>query len=175
MHSNLNRRQFTKAAAGLLLLPSATLPQVPKVEAPTMRLYSICDNPQPDDLFYDWWQAVWANNEEEALRYATMHYGGEFSPEELQLTVIDVSDASDAIDPETVGVHEERRFETLRLLGWHEDGEYACECCGLYAVGIPEHDVCDWCCLCPECRAEEEGHCDCRGGTDANTPQTGRE
>lgn len=121
-----------------------------------LKLCSIGDTRDREwDDICAWSVAVWAPADDEALRYATDHYDGEYDAPDLKLEVLSRIEAKGLLQPERSDVHEELRGETLRLAGWREEGEPACEVCCLHAMGYERHKVCDGCCLCPTCRGEE--------------------
>lgn len=51
------------------------------------------------------------------------------------------------------GVEEDASY--LRDSGWRLEGEHACSCCGLAAMGMDEHAVCRTSGMCRECGCEE--------------------
>lgn len=122
----------------------------------SLRLFSVSDiDPDPCETF-GWWEAVWAATEAEALEWANANYGGECPKgEDPGIRVVSVMDQNKRSKPEQAAVHRERRMSVLRDAGWREEGESACDCCGLYAIGYSEYRVCGECYLCPECRADE--------------------
>lgn len=45
---------------------------------------------------------------------------------------------------------------TLRQMGWRNEGERACDSCGLCAKGLDKFEVCDSCGQCGECGCDDE-------------------
>lgn len=118
-----------------------------------MNLYSLTDS-DPDDPFATWaWnRAVWADSETIAVAWAYFHYDGEAPQgEDPGIRVIATKPESELLAPLRKCVHEERRPEILRLAGWRDENEIACDTCGLCAMGMVQYAVCDECYQCREC------------------------
>ena len=120
-----------------------------------MKLYAIHDDPSHNtDIFERWWCLVWAKNDSEALDIAAVNYSGD-GPEPfrnlLEANALDQEkqDRLSAFTPENPCV--ERRIYVMRLAGFHEEGEPACDTCGLASLWLEEFTVCDECGQCLEC------------------------
>jgi len=127
-----------------------------------MKLYTITDTLQEDaeygDVFAeDYWIAVWADSEQEAIQFVKSNYSGECRDEDLVLRVAVVAESTKHRAPETDSLHVERRENVLRLAGWRYDGESECDCCGLYANGDDAMATCGHCELCPHCAEDSNG------------------
>ena len=128
-----------------------------------MKLYTITDCHRDDDLEGAWFAAVWAETQEQAIAWGVEHYSGDcHHADKLWIRVINdlelPAEWHPSIDPIFLP-SEECRFEVLRLAGWNDPDEIACDCCGLYSLGMPEHEVCSTCLLCPDCRGDEPCEC----------------
>ena len=118
-----------------------------------MQLFELHDDPNnycnADERI---WAAIWAESEEEAIRYFNQHC-------DINRTWKDKDEEGThckmipdlGCHPEHPGTHEEQRPRVLRKLGWKQDGEHSCNTCGLFAFGMEEYRVCDECSQCPEC------------------------
>ena len=129
-----------------------------------MKLYTICDNSSPDlSNLSNWFAAIWAHSEADALAYAREIYNGDCWEEELKLHVL--MEYEDKVHP--TSIMQEYDPETLRQAKWMEEGERSCECCDLYPFGIEKYEVCWDCNMCRECAltSDDEDLCDaCREG-----------
>lgn len=94
-----------------------------------------------------WWIAVWAENEEQALKFAKEHYTE--SDEVESVSIQHVMECKEYV-PDS-WPKEECRCKVLREMGWRSEGETSCDHCGLYALDYKHWSVCDDCCRCPEC------------------------
>lgn len=125
---------------------------------PDLLLFSVSDRADDDrEGFNAWNEAVWAWSEAEALQWAADNYAGECpSGQDSGIKIVSAVQQNAVLKPEQAGIHQERRMEALRQVGWKEEGERSCDQCGMYALGHPEFRVCDECGLCPECRDDCE-------------------
>lgn len=99
---------------------------------------------------------TWAENAEEAIDIALLHFDANISRGECDV---------DEIDPQTLAAYDiaasekagiETRSEVCRVAGLREDGEEQCDYCGLAACGLSQYAVCDECQSCAECGHEED-------------------
>lgn len=131
-----------------------------------LKLYSVSDL-TPKDLAEGacgWWLAVWAYTDLEAISLAAERYDGE-APSGADLHKIltahnfRVADQKSGFYPDPVQTDypAEIRYDILRKAGWYEEGEEACESCGLFAMGNDKNAVCAECYLCPGCAQFESG------------------
>jgi hypothetical protein len=131
-----------------------------------IRVWSIHDDPQghhsqwPEDRT---WLAIAAETEEHAKAIAASHYDGDIPRNDWDWRAafvaiqVDTSNWPDGLKPRFP-----RRItclETLRLMGWHEEGESECDCCGLAAMGMRAYEIRECCGCCPKC-------CDCGNDED---------
>lgn len=63
------------------------------------------------------------------------------------------------VKPDATEPYIEWRRSVLRLAGFLCEGELPCDSCGLYALDMDEHWVCDECYLCRVCAHHEECGC----------------
>jgi len=126
-----------------------------------MRLYSISNKTEVDNDCPDFWMAVWACNEIEALVFAqpiAMKFGW------IDLLVVSSIGEDETAAPKQSIAHEERRLSSQRDLGWKSEGGSPCVCCNRHSMDEPEFAVCYECGLCRECATDESNDpCDeCR-------------
>lgn len=129
-----------------------------EAEADTLSVFVIHDDPTlcADDE-ERWWAAIAAENEQQAVAIAAATYSGNGSVGQdgdwrnffAVVKAIDCSTWPERIRPR----HPEqlRDCESLRLCWFREYGEQFCESCGMAAMGMRDHVVCDECCRCAEC------------------------
>ena len=152
--SNLNRREFNAMAVGAAI---ATLvpPVLPILESP-QRLFKIWDNAKG---YLQWeersWMAIYAHTEHEALDVYYKHY--EY-PHELERDCVEVVSVHDIDrrqildDPNATIPQIENNYRVLRQLGWRDERDVQCDCCGLYEMDIVK--VCPECFICDDCGCE---------------------
>ena len=101
------------------------------------------------------WVAVAAENEDQARVLAAAFYDGEAPRNEwnwktaFEIREVDTSNWPERLQPQYP--QQITDLESLRLMGWREEGESECESCGLAAMGMPAYEICDDCYCCTEC------------------------
>jgi hypothetical protein len=126
-----------------------------------LHAWAIHDDPDchcsqfPEDLH---WIAVAAESEDHARVLAAAFYDGETPRDEWDWkTAFSISQVDTSTWPKRLQPQFPRHItdpESLRLMGWREEGESECESCGLHAMGMEAYLICDDCDFCKEC-------CDC--------------
>jgi hypothetical protein len=133
-----------------------------KVESPetVLRLpaWAIHDDPDghcsqcPEDVN---WIAVAAESEDHARVLAAAFYDGSAPRDEWDWrTAFSIRQVDTSTWPKRLQPQFPRHItdpESLRLMGWRDEGESECESCGLAAMGMEAYEICDECCYCKEC------------------------
>lgn len=125
-------------------------------------VFVVHDDPTEEMLSEErWWAAIVAEDERQAVAIAAAIYNGDGPLNEIHWN--EFFGVGQPIDPSSW--HERYRptapqrltdCESLREVGFHEEGEESCDSCGQYAMGMPD------CYVCPECRnCVECGGCEC--------------
>ena len=153
----MNNQEASTTEANDVVTAERSPAQCPTLcDQESLRLFSVSDCDADPYEIYGWWEAVWATSEDEALAWAKANCGGECPRgQDPGIRVVSAMEQNTRSKPQLAAVHRERRLSVLRDAGWREEGESACDCCGLYAIGCSEYRVCGECYLCPECRADE--------------------
>lgn len=127
-----------------------------------LRVFVVNDDPNGDCLPDEsWWAAIAAEDQRQALAIASATYDGNGPLDEYSF------DEFFKVDREVDSSRWHERFkptapqrltccESLRQCGFREDGETACDSCGLAAMAMPAYRVCEDCQTCNEC-----GGCQC--------------
>lgn len=108
---------------------------------------------------YPFVEACFANSHKEAKGFMWKHshrLSEECDSDYMDLRVNRQKDYDKLYDESKTEPYLVTNPETLRIMGWSMEGERECDCCGLAAMGIDEHEVCDSCGQCSECGFDEE-------------------
>lgn len=105
------------------------------------------------------WHLIWAWGSDEAVQIAWLIQEGEnwgliAPPDEDREDMIVQCHAGVDAQPRHPEPHPERRYRVMRLCGWRDEGDYPCEHCGLFPMGVVKQ--CSECNVCDEC-----GGCQC--------------
>ena len=125
-----------------------------------MNLYTV-HQPDPGawDQEYEYWEAIWARDPEEAKAIYVAYYQGECDPRNADFgdgVAVALKDIPAGTEPKENGPHFERRSTVLREIGFACPGETACENCGRYALDFDDWRVCRECYMCEECGHQED-------------------